>query len=42
MQTLKELTIKYDGDALELGYTDYYEELFRDIRGDVTKILEIG
>ena len=42
MQTLKELTIKYDVDALGLGYTDHYEELFRDIRDDVTKILEIG
>ncbi len=42
MKTLKELTIKYDVDALGLGYTDYYEELFKDIRGDVTKILEIG
>ena len=42
MKTLKELTIKYDVDALELGYTQYYENLFRGIRNNVTKVLEIG
>tara|TARA_E500000331_G_C17059623_1_gene627621 strand:- start:122 stop:826 length:705 start_codon:yes stop_codon:yes gene_type:complete len=42
MKTLKELTIKYDVDALELGYTDLYAPLFDGIREDVTKVLEIG
>lgn len=42
MKTLKELTIKYDVDALELGYTEYYEKLFKDIRESTLKVLEIG
>jgi len=42
MKTLEELTIKYDVDALELGYTSHYAHLFDDIREDVVKILEIG
>ena len=42
MKTLEELTIKYDVDALELGYTPYYHNLFNDIREDITKVLEIG
>ena len=42
MKTLKELTIKYDVDALELGYTEYYEKLFKNIRESTLKVLEIG
>ena len=42
MKSLKDLTIKYDVDALELGYTDLYAPLFDSIRNDVTKVLEIG
>jgi len=42
MSVLEELTIKYDVDALELGYTDLYDPLFDGIREDVTKVLEIG
>ncbi len=42
MNTLEELTIKYDVDALELGYTPHYSSLFGDIQEDVTKVLEIG
>tara|TARA_R100000315_G_C5231630_1_gene142674 strand:+ start:1644 stop:2348 length:705 start_codon:yes stop_codon:yes gene_type:complete len=42
MKTLEELTIKYDVDALDLGYTPYYAKLFDGIREDVTKVLEIG
>ena len=42
MKTLEELTIKYDVDALELGYTSHYAPLFDNIREDVTKVLEIG
>jgi len=42
MKTLEELTIKYDVDALELGYTSHYASLFNDVRNDITKVLEIG
>ena len=42
MKTLEELTIKYDVDALELGYTPHYSSLFDGIREDITKVLEIG
>ena len=42
MNTLEELTIKYDVDALELGYTPLYASLFDEIREEVTKVLEIG
>ena len=42
MKTLKELTIKYDVDQLELGYTPYYASLFEDKRNDISKVLEIG
>ena len=42
MKTLEELTIKYDVDALELGYTPHYANLFDDVRMDVKKVLEIG
>ena len=42
MKTLEELTIKYDVDALELGYTPHYAKLFDTVREDVTKVLEIG
>ena len=39
---LKELTIKYDVDALELGYTQHYDQLLSDVTNDFTKVLEIG
>jgi len=42
MKTLEELTIKYDVDALGLGYTPHYAKLFDGVREDVTKVLEIG
>tara|TARA_Y100000296_G_C5097640_1_gene218220 strand:- start:57 stop:761 length:705 start_codon:yes stop_codon:yes gene_type:complete len=42
MNILEELTIKYDVDALELGYTPLYASLFDGIREEVTKVLEIG
>ncbi len=42
MNTIEELTIKYDVDALELGYTNHYHSSFDGIRNDVTKVLEIG
>lgn len=42
MKTLKELTIKYDVDQLDLGYTSHYAFLFDEIREDVVKVLEIG
>ena len=42
MASLKELTIKYDVDALELGYTQHYDQLLSDVTNDFTKVLEIG
>ena len=39
---LEELTIKYDVDALELGYTQHYNQLLSEVRKDFTKVLEIG
>ena len=42
METLNDLTIKYDVDALELGYTQHYEQLLSEVRNDFTKVLEIG
>tara|TARA_R110002020_G_scaffold204677_2_gene409002 strand:- start:260 stop:967 length:708 start_codon:yes stop_codon:yes gene_type:complete len=39
---LTDLTIKYDVDALELGYTQHYEQLLSEVRNDFTKVLEIG
>ena len=42
MASLKELTIKYDVDALGLGYTSHYAKLLDDVRYDVKKVLEIG
>ena len=42
MSYLKDLTIKYDVDALELGYTQHYEQLLSEVRDDFTKVLEIG
>ena len=42
MSILEELTIKYNVDALGLGYTKFYNSLFSEIRNDVTKVLEIG
>ena len=42
MESLKSLSIKYDVDTLELGYIPHYENLFANIRNDVTKVLEIG
>ena len=42
MSYLKDLTIKYDVDALELGYTQHYEQLLSEVRTDFTKVLEIG
>ena len=42
MATLKELTIKYDVDALELGYTRHYSDILESSRYDITKVLEIG
>jgi len=40
--SLKELTIKYDVDALELGYIQHYDQLLSDVTNDCTKVLEIG
>ena len=42
MGILTDLTIKYDVDALELGYTQHYEQLLSEVRNDFTKVLEIG
>ena len=42
MSVLEELTIKYDVDALGLGYTKFYNSLFDEIRHDIKKVLEIG
>ena len=42
MGLLNDLTIKYDVDALELGYTKHYHQLLSDVRNDFTKVLEIG
>ena len=42
MESLESLSIKYDVDTLELGYIPHYENLFANIRNDVTKVLEIG
>ena len=42
MASLKELTIKYDVDALQLGYTQHYDQLLSDVTNDFTKVLEIG
>ena len=42
MGILTDLTIKYDVDALELGYTQLYEQLLSEVRNDFTKVLEIG
>ena len=42
MKNLKEISLKYDVDKLELGFLDHYEEKFEDIRNNVTKVLEIG
>ena len=42
MGTLNDLTIKYDVDALELGYTQHYDQLLSEVRNDFTKVLEIG
>ena len=42
MGILTVLTIKYDVDALELGYTQHYEQLLSEVRNDFTKVLEIG
>jgi SAM-dependent methyltransferase len=42
MKNLKEISLKYDVDKLELGFLDHYEEKFKDIRNNVTKVLEIG
>ena len=39
---LKDLTFKYDVDALELGYTQHYDQLLSDVTNDFTKVLEIG
>ena len=42
MGILNDLTIKYDVDALELGYTQHYEQLLSEVRNDFAKVLEIG
>tara|TARA_Y100000310_G_C20424079_1_gene688130 strand:+ start:81 stop:788 length:708 start_codon:yes stop_codon:yes gene_type:complete len=42
MASLEELTIKYDVDALELGYTQHYAKLLDSVRYDIKKVLEIG
>ena len=42
MASLEELTIKYDVDALELGYTSHYAKLLDSVRYDTKKVLEIG
>jgi len=42
MGMLNDLTIKYDVDALELGYTQHYDQLLSEVRNDFTKVLEIG
>jgi len=42
MGMLNDLTIKYDVDALELGYTQHYDQLLSEVRDDFTKVLEIG
>ena len=42
MASLEELTIKYDVDALELGYTSHYAKLLDSVRYDIKKVLEIG
>ena len=42
MGILNDLTIKYDVDALELGYTQHYNQLLSEVRDDFTKVLEIG
>jgi len=42
MGILNDLTIKYDVDALELGYTQHYDQLLSEVRNDFTKVLEIG
>ena len=42
MGILTDLTIKYHVDALELGYTQHYEQLLSEVRNDFTKVLEIG
>ena len=49
MNTLRDLTVKYDVDALELGYTKHYSEILeKNISSDYnpkeqfTKVLEIG
>ena len=42
MKTLKEISIKYDVDKLELGFLDHYEEKFESLRNTTTKVLEIG
>ena len=42
MGTLNDLTIKYDVDALELGYTQHYDQLLSEVRNDFTEVLEIG
>ncbi len=42
MKSLKEISLKYDVDKLELGFLDHYEEKFGSIRNDITKVLEIG
>ena len=42
MGILTDLTIKYDVDALELGYTQHYEQMLSEVRNDFTKVLEIG
>ena len=42
MGLLNDLTVKYDVDALELGYTQHYEQLLSEVRNDFTKVLEIG
>ena len=34
MASLKELTIKYDVDALELGYIQHYDQLLSDVTND--------
>jgi len=42
MGLLNDLTVKYDVDALELGYTQHYDQLLSEVRNDFTKVLEIG
>ena len=39
---LKKISLLYNSDKVEHGYTDIYDEYFKKIKDEKLKILEIG